>query len=287
MLNLSLTTDKIQAITSAAATLDVHCSYVDLTTTTGGITPDKQNTAISTATTTDIVAVPGANVVRNVKTINIRNKDASLSCDVTVRFLANATAYELIKVTLKPADVLEYIEGVGWYVVTAAVANLTNEATSSQTGFAADTYLVGSNISVPSNLPVVGTAYKLVFDVTKTNVGTATPIITIRYGTAGSVADTSRCSFTFGAGSAAVDTAIITILVVFRTVGSGASAVMQGSAFAQNILASTGWTTVVKAVVTTGGGFDSTVANSIIGASYNGGASAAHTIQLVRSELVA
>lgn len=111
MLNLALTTDKISLITSAAKTIDVHASFVDDA--SDVFTPGKQNTAITTATTTDIVAVPGASTVRNVKFISIRNKDAA-SCDVTVQYNANGTLYQLFKCTLATMEELVCREGV-WF----------------------------------------------------------------------------------------------------------------------------------------------------------------------------
>ena len=110
MLNLALTTDKLSLITGQAKTIDVHASYVDDVSDT--FTPGKQNTAISTATTTDIVAAP-ASGVRNVKFISIRNKDAA-SCDVTVQYNANGTLYELMKCTLATMEELTCREGV-WF----------------------------------------------------------------------------------------------------------------------------------------------------------------------------
>src|SRR5690349_5671443 len=101
MLNLATTTDKLDLITSSAATVDVHASWVDDLNpgTADAMTPGKTNTAISSATTTDIVPSPAANTVRNVKFISIRNRDASLGCDVTVRYNQNATIFQLQKVT--------------------------------------------------------------------------------------------------------------------------------------------------------------------------------------------
>lgn len=282
-------TDKLQLVTSLAAAVDVHADWADVNPAASPIvvTPGRTNTAIVTAATTDIVAKPATSFTRNVKALTIRNKDTAVSVDVTVLYNANGTTFEMHKTTLVPGAMLEFVEGIGFFVISANIANLKNFSNASQSGFAADTYLTGSSIALPANLPLAGTTYRLVFDVTKTAAGTATPIINIRYGTGGAVGDTSRLTFTFGAGSAAADTAILTVLAVFRTVGSGTAAIIQGSAFVQNNLAATGFTTAVKAQVATGGGFDSTVANSFIGASYNGGASAVHTIQLVRAELIA
>lgn len=162
---------------------------------------------------------------------------------------------------------------------------LQNSSTSQQSGFSSDTYLSGSFIVFPST-PAVGTRYKLVFDVTKTAAGTATPIITIRTGTAGSTADTSRCALTFGEGTTAADTGIFEVICVFRTVGSSKSAVIQSIARLTSNLTTTGISKAKKAVVVTSSGFDSTTASLGIGASYNGGTSAAHTIELVSAELI-
>lgn len=81
-----------------------------------------QRTAITTATTTDVVAVPGSGVERNVVELSVRNKHASLATDVTIQLNANATLYEIIKITLNPGETLEYIEGVGWFTLTNPAA---------------------------------------------------------------------------------------------------------------------------------------------------------------------
>lgn len=189
------------------------------------------------------------------------------------------------------ADMVPIVDTVNSTTKGITIANqhftYHNASTAQQgAGFAADTYLTNSNIAIPSGGPYVGTTYRLTFDVVKTAAGTATPIITVRYGTAGTTGDTSRASFTFGAGTAAVDTGQLEVICVFRTVGSGTSAIIQGRANLTSNLATTGLSNAIKCVTNTGGGFDSTVANSIIGVSYNGGASASHTVQLVRAELV-
>jgi hypothetical protein len=119
MMFLAATTDKLQLITSAAATVDVNVNYVDAVKTTGATSDlNRQNTAITTATTTDILAAPGASTTRNAKQLTVRNKDASLACDVTVVFNQNGTSFELHKVSLGTGDTLEYIEGVGFFTLT-------------------------------------------------------------------------------------------------------------------------------------------------------------------------
>lgn len=114
MLLLASTSDIIRIDTSAAVTTDVHASYVDMNGST--ITPGRQNTAITTATTTTIVSAPASSTYRTVKTIHIRNRHASTSQDVTVEHYDGTTGPELIKVTLSAGDTLHYNEGRGWEV---------------------------------------------------------------------------------------------------------------------------------------------------------------------------
>jgi hypothetical protein len=207
---------------------------------------------------------------------------------VTVQYNANATLYTMIKVTLRPGDTLEYIEGIGFFVVAGNVFPLKNYSTASQSLSTSDVYITGSNVTFPSNLPVAGTTYRCVIDMAKT-AGTGSPVVTVRFGTAGSTADTSRCAATFGVGTSVADTATFTITCLFRTVGTSTSAVIQGnfSMICNLPLTGFGGTTSIKDVQNTGGGFDSTVANSIIGVSFNGSTAFAGTAQLVRAELIA
>lgn len=284
MLLLTSTSDKIQVISAQAVTLDVHSSFVDYA--SGTVTPGRTNAAISTATTTDIIAAPAGSTQRNAKTINVRNKHATLSCDVTVQHTDGTTVVELVKMTLSPGDTLEYIEGVGWFKVLNPANNAGfNSSTADQTGFAADTYLAGSAITLPSGLPRVGTTYKLRFDMSKTAAGTAAAALIIRVGTAGTTADTARLTFNFSVGTAATDVGVFDVTVTFRTVGTGTNAVIAG--FVQlTSQPTTGLSTLLKGAHAVSAGFDSTTANLIIGASFNGGASFAGTCNLVRAELI-
>jgi hypothetical protein len=115
VLLLTSTSDKLQVVTSAAVTVDVHASWLDNA--AGTITPGRTNTAISTAATTDVVPSPGASTQRNVQTLLVRNKSTALSVDMTVRHTDGTTIVELIKCTLFVGYVLEYIDGVGFQVL--------------------------------------------------------------------------------------------------------------------------------------------------------------------------
>jgi hypothetical protein len=152
-------------------------------------------------------------------------------------------------------------------------------------GFAADTYLTGSNVQIPVQLVRVGTVYRCRVHITKTGAGLATPIFIVRFGTNGNIADTARITFTFPVQTANIDDAWVEIWVVFRSIG--AAGVAQGIISLIHTLAATGFSTANAPVIAvTSAGFDTTVANSFIGVSANGGASAAWTVQLVTAELL-
>lgn len=113
MLLLASTSDKIQVVTDAAITVDVHASYVDMNGTT--ITPGRTNTPISTAATSDVVGSPGASTYRTVKTLTARNRHATTSVGVAVVLTDGTNAMELIKVVLRAGETLHYHEAAGFY----------------------------------------------------------------------------------------------------------------------------------------------------------------------------
>lgn len=161
MIVLTATTDKLQLVTGAAASLDVSAFFVDRDQSTGAVgAADRQLTAITTATTTDIVAAPASGKTRNVKQLHVRNKHATAPCDVTVLFDANATDYEIYKVTLRAGDALEYIEGVGFYPLAASLANL-NITSSEPSNMQRVLQSVLPPVAVGTFVTISGTAYYL------------------------------------------------------------------------------------------------------------------------------
>jgi hypothetical protein len=118
MLLLTSTSDKLQVVTTSTANVDVHASWVDNA--SGTITPGRTNTAIASATTTDVVASPGASTQRNVQTLVARNKHASTSNTVTVRHTDGTTTVELFSYTLGAGEQLQYVDGGGWAVLDAS-----------------------------------------------------------------------------------------------------------------------------------------------------------------------
>ncbi len=141
---LLTSTDKIQLVTSAAVPVDTVASWVDASNNAAPpVVQDPMGTqvaAITTAATTDIVAAPAANEIRNVKEMMVRNKSAGTPVDVTVVFNRSATGYELIKATLMPGETLEYVQGVGFFVAATsrlvALKRVTADVTNATTSFA-------------------------------------------------------------------------------------------------------------------------------------------------------
>jgi hypothetical protein len=93
MILLKATTESLQLITAAAATLDYSISYADITTTT--FTPSTSEGKVTTATTTTILTAPVAATQRQVKLITISNIGATVSTVLSVNKLISATTYNL------------------------------------------------------------------------------------------------------------------------------------------------------------------------------------------------
>lgn len=163
--------------------------------------------------------------------------------------------------------------------------NIAKASLSAQTTNNGDTYLSDTNVSL-ANVKA-GTIIRFRFVITKTGAGTAAPAWNVRIGTAGTTSDTSRLSFTGTAQTAVIDTAFVDIEVVFRSVGSGTSAVVAGGYRLTHNLATTGFANIAcNAASAVSGGFDSTVANLLIGVSVNSGASSAWTFVIKNVEVI-
>lgn len=169
---------------------------------------------------------------------------------------------------------------------TLGVGGIRNFSVASQgAGFAADTYVTGSNVTVPVGASLqVGSQYRCKISLSKTAAGVATPVVVVRIGTAGTTADAIIATFTGAAQTGAGDTGFIEILLTIRT--TGAAATSQGT-FSLNHNAANavglGGTNVIEAAGST---FVSTTASLIVGVSMNYGASAAITVTQVEAELL-
>jgi hypothetical protein len=220
-----------------------------------------------------------------VDNITLANPGASTRV-VTFYKTKNSTTYDATTqwgpaITLLAGESAQWHGGSGWTVYTSTglvkvqPSGIVIPATGfggPVTGFASDTYLVGSKILLPTSLLVAGqTMFRWNFGVSKTAACTGTPTVIIRYGTAGAIGDTARVTFTFSAQTAAVDRGWFEIIARFRAVGG--SAVLDAEAFLSHQLATTGLnntTTGGQELAVSSGSFDSTPANSYIGLSVNG-----------------
>lgn len=291
MLILASTSDKVQVITGAAlAATQVHASWVDNA--AGTITPGRTNSSISTAATTDVVASPAASTYRNVRLLTVRNSNASAQT-ITIQHTDGTTVIPLWFGVLAQNEMVVIDENgkvtrlnrAGLPVEDITATKLYNNSTANQgAGFASDTYCTGSDILIPAQGVRAGSIYRCELSFSKTAAGTATPIINLRVGTAGTTADTSRATYTFSAGTAATDQFKLNITALFRSVGSGTAAVIAShcEAVAQP---TTGFSSLLKGIWQVSGGFDSTVASLRVGVSVNGGASASWTLYLVAASL--
>jgi len=144
--------------------------------------------------------------------------------------------------------------------------------------------IVGSQLLVPAGGLKVGSRIKFVLDITKTAAGTASAVFDISFGTAGTVADTARVSFTKIAGTAAADVGRLTIEALVRSVS--ATGVVVGQMTLQHSLAITGFATQNPvSVVTVSSGFDNDGQELFIGLNITMGAADAYTIQRVEASL--
>jgi len=184
--------------------------------------------------------------------------------------------------------------GTAGYTVRSDGTNFTsypqdvlNSSTASQSPSTSDVYLTGSNCTVAAGDFKAKGQYRCLFDVTKT-AGTGAIVLSVRVGTAGAIGDPAVLTYTFGAGTSVADTGIFEVIVTWRSVGSGTSAVVQGICRAEHNLATTGlfnnaaaWTIVA----TTSSGFASNTATNI-GVSFNGSTAFAGTITSVQASLL-
>jgi hypothetical protein len=290
-------TDLLRVVTGSAADLDCVVSFLEASQASPPVPdwPETQFTNIVTATTTTILAAPNASSIRKIKGVSIVNTHASVS--TTVRVIIERTGpvnWDLFNtVTLAAGESLTFTEGLGWFhnKPTASVpVGSTNKSTASQAFSTTDAYVTGSSVTLAAlGTPVVGLMYDCSFDMVKT-AGTGAMVVIVRVGTAGTTSDTARLTFTLDAGTSAADVATFVVRAMFRTVGAGTSAVLQGRiTMANSGLTATGFrdaspTLGIQQV--TSGGFDSTVANSVIGVSFNGQTAFSGTAQLVEAELV-
>ena len=97
---------------ASVASIDIHCSYVDINGST--ITPGRTNTIITSSTAlTTIVGSPASSTQRNVKFISVNNTSAT-SCQVKVQHTDGSNVITLCNPILQPSYTLFYNDLAGW-----------------------------------------------------------------------------------------------------------------------------------------------------------------------------
>ncbi len=167
-------------------------------------------------------------------------------------------------------------------LIGASVADVSS-------AFATDTYLAGSGITIPTaGAWRAGMTYRCRFDMTKTAAGIAAFTAKLRMGTLGTTGDAAILTLAFLAGTAAIDAGTFDLMVNFRTVGSGTSAVVQGALSCSHHLAATGLISTGASgyglVVGASAGFNSTT-QTRIGLSVNGGLNFVGSNTIVQSRV--
>lgn len=122
--------------------------------------------------------------------------------------------------------------------VEEKVKNAYQNTTGQSPVAATRTYIQGSALTIPELLSV-GSRFLWRFNVSQAGGGTATGTIDIAVGSAGTVADTARVSFTKPAGTAVADEALVEVSAVVVSVGP--TGVILGEIQAEHNLATTGF----------------------------------------------
>lgn len=163
---------------------------------------------------------------------------------------------------------------------------LSNQNSAAQSINATTAYVAGSSLAVPSSKLRVGTRLRWRFGITKTAAGsTVGCAFLVKFGTAGTGADTTQLTFTLGTPTAAADTALVEIECVVRSIG--AAGVVVGVLEMAHNLAATGFSTLpTEALVVTSAGFDTTVADLIAGISITTTAASVWSVEMVSAEAI-
>ena len=116
MISLFSTTDVLRIVTTSTANIDVVGTYV---TNSEPATFGAIRQAIASATTTTLATAPGDSLKRDVISLTIRNRHASLANTVTLQVFDGATAWEIVKFTLAAGEQATFDGLHGWAYLNA------------------------------------------------------------------------------------------------------------------------------------------------------------------------
>lgn len=112
MTTLLLTSDidKLRLVSAGAAlSLSVYVAFVEND--AGTITPGRQNTLITTATTTDILASPAAAKQRNVQFVSVFNAHATERATISITHTDGTNEVVVFRAVLLPGQAIRFVEG--------------------------------------------------------------------------------------------------------------------------------------------------------------------------------
>ena len=114
MIYLASTSDKLQVVTSSANAVNVHATFMDLSGTT--VTPGLTNTSIAAATTTDVVASPGASTTRKIKFLSVFNDHATAAQNIVIRHTDGTITVDFWAGSVAAQTGVTFDEKFGWRV---------------------------------------------------------------------------------------------------------------------------------------------------------------------------
>jgi len=144
MIILDNTTEILEMTTTAAVSTDYYVSYADIT--TSAFTAGASDGNINTATTTTILAAPGASTQRQVKYVAIRNRSTTSSQTVTIKHDTSGTErYITADVVLSAGETLTYTQDLGWVVKNKnGIDKVIDTTTVGFTGIPYQIYKIGT-----------------------------------------------------------------------------------------------------------------------------------------------
>jgi hypothetical protein len=122
-MKLTSTSDKVQVVTTTAANTDVYATWGDydpaVSPATDRVTFGRHISKISSATTTDVVPVPGSGDTRKVHIINVSNVHASTSQTVTIQITDGTSTAVIDSFPLAAGERATWREGVPLRIIDA------------------------------------------------------------------------------------------------------------------------------------------------------------------------
>lgn len=159
--------------------------------------------------------------------------------------------------------------------------------TAQAIGASTTAYLSGSDLTIPTGERVTNKTWaRWKLQMHKTGAGTVACSFLVKWGTAGTTADATIATLTLPTQTGVIDEADFEIVVGFRSVGAGTSAVVVAELRMRHNLASTGWATIATVVLAavTSSGFNSDVNLSKLGLAFTTGASYSITMTSMTAE---